>query len=74
MEIYRITGGGALGSPANATRTLKKVSGYTVDRTVYNETERAVTITTATSGLLTSQVPETGKYIFKIAEEKIPIR
>lgn len=45
VEIYRITGGGALGSPANATRTLKKISGYTVDRTVYNETERAVTIT-----------------------------
>ena len=35
VEIYRVTGGGALGSTTSATRTMKNGSGYTVDRTIY---------------------------------------
>lgn len=37
VEIYRVTGGGTLGSTTSATRTLINDSGYTVDRSIYNE-------------------------------------
>lgn len=35
VEIYRVTGGGTLGSTTSATRTLINDSGYTVDRSIY---------------------------------------
>lgn len=37
VEIYRVTGGGTLGSPTRAGRTMTKNSGYTVDRSVYTK-------------------------------------
>ena len=36
VEIYRVTGGGTLGSTTNASRTLGKGSNYTIDRKLYN--------------------------------------
>ena len=39
LEIYRVDGGGSLGSTTSATRTMKNTSSYKVDRSVYNETK-----------------------------------
>lgn len=39
VEIYRVTGGGTLGSTTSATRTLINNSGYTVDRSIYTTEE-----------------------------------
>lgn len=38
-EIYRVMGGGTLGSTTSATRTLINGSGYTVDRSIYTTEE-----------------------------------
>lgn len=35
LELYRVTGGGSLGDPASAVRTMTKDGGYTVDRSIY---------------------------------------
>lgn len=43
MEIYRVEGGATIGT-ARATRKLTNGSDYTVDRSVYSEKERAVTV------------------------------
>ena len=45
VEIYRVTGGGNLGTATSATRSMKNSSSYEVNRTVYNETERTVSLT-----------------------------
>ena len=37
MEIYRVDGGGKLGSAVKAKRTMAKSADYTVNRDVYNE-------------------------------------
>lgn len=43
VEIYRVTGGGKLGSTSSAIRTMNKDSGYTISRDVYDkEKERSV--------------------------------
>lgn len=42
VELYRVTGGGQLGSTVKAKRTMTKTSGYKVDRSVYNEKSRSV--------------------------------
>lgn len=42
LELYRVTGGGQLGSTVKAKRTMTKSSGYKVDRSVYNEKSRTV--------------------------------
>lgn len=42
LELYRVTGGGQLGSTVKAKRTMTKTSGYKVDRSVYNEKSRTV--------------------------------
>ncbi len=42
LELYRVTGGGQLGSTVKAQRTMPKTSGYMVDRNVYNEKSRNV--------------------------------
>ena len=39
VEIYRVTGGGTLGSTTSATRTLINDSRYTVDRSIYTTEE-----------------------------------
>lgn len=36
VEIYRVTGGGKLGSTTRASRTMTKGSNYTIDRKLYN--------------------------------------
>ena len=45
LEIYKVDGGGSLGSKTSAVRTMKNNSSYKVDRTVYNETERTISLT-----------------------------
>ena len=40
MELYRVDGGGALGSSVKAQRTMAKASAYTVNRNVYSEKSR----------------------------------
>lgn len=35
VELYRVTGGGSLGNPASAARTMTKGSNCTVDRSIY---------------------------------------
>ena len=45
VEIYRVTGGGSLGSTTSAVRTMTNSSSYEVKRTVYNETERTISLT-----------------------------
>lgn len=45
VEIYRVIGGGSLGTATSATRSMKNSSSYEVNRTVYNETERTVSLT-----------------------------
>ncbi len=45
VELYRVTGGGTLGTDAQAQRTMQKGSSYTVDRNVYQEKERSVSTT-----------------------------
>lgn len=42
VELYRVDGGGKLGSTAKAKRTLAKDGSYTVNRTVYGENPRSV--------------------------------
>lgn len=43
VQIYRVTGGGTLGSTSSAVRTMNKDSGYTISRDVYDkEKERSV--------------------------------
>lgn len=42
VELYRVTGGGQLGSTVKAQRRMTKTSGYQVDRNVYNEKSRSV--------------------------------
>lgn len=42
LEIYRVDGGGQIGSEAKAKRTMPKTSAYTVNRNVYNENSRSV--------------------------------
>lgn len=42
VELYRIDGGGTLGSAARAERRLAKSGSYTVSRTVYGENARSV--------------------------------
>ena len=37
MEIYRVDGGGTLGSQKKATRTMTKDSSYTFESSIYNE-------------------------------------
>lgn len=37
LEIYRVDGGGVLGSTTKAARTMVKNSGYVIDRTIYSE-------------------------------------
>lgn len=37
VELYRVTGGGTLGSTVTATRTMTAKSGYKVDRSIYTE-------------------------------------
>lgn len=42
VELYRVDGGGKLGSTAKAKRTLAKDGSYMVNRTVYGENPRSV--------------------------------
>lgn len=42
VEIYRVEGGGMLGSTVSATRTMAKNSQYVVPRTLYDAKERSV--------------------------------
>lgn len=46
LEIYKVDGGGSLGSTTSAVRTMKNNSRYKVDRSVYNET-KGTTVTVA---------------------------
>lgn len=36
VEIYRVDGGGSLGTPTSAARAMTKDNGYTVDRSIYD--------------------------------------
>lgn len=58
VEIYRVDGGGTLGSTTSATRTMTKNSSYTVDRTVYT-TEKSKTQVADTSGKNGKRVADT---------------
>ena len=42
VELYRVTGGGSLGSTATATRTMAKDSAYTINRSIYEPTSTNV--------------------------------
>lgn len=58
VELYRVEGGGSLGTDTCATRTMAKDSGYTIDRTVYT-TERSVTNVAETSGRNGQRIADT---------------
>ena len=45
VEIYRVVGGGSLGKKTNAVRTMNADDNYKIDRTLYDESVRTVTIT-----------------------------
>ncbi|MDE6566157.1 MAG: hypothetical protein K2K70_00315, partial [Lachnospiraceae bacterium] len=61
VELYRVDGGGELGTTTAATRTMAKSSSYVIDRTIYTQ-EKAKTEVAETSGTNGKRVADgTGK-------------